>query len=158
MLQENAEGSSMIMIIWTFSIIFKSLVEDAVRRIIMEEKQRRRGERPSKVRLGMVCFRLIILNLSNIPHQMRYVYVGVDLSATVLANDFEPNRFRAAQKCLLEFFEKFFELNPLSMVPLIRHRLIIIAYQMGIIIGREKRAERICSFTSIFWKILSATN
>ena len=128
-----------------------------MRRIILEEKQRRRGERPSKVRLGMVCFSTYQI-ISNIPHQMRYVYVGVDLSATVLANDFEPNRFRAAQKCLLEFFEKFLELNPLSMVPLIRHRLIIIAYQMGIIIGREKRAERICSFTSIFWKILSATN
>lgn len=65
---------------------------------------------------------------------MRYIYVCLDLSASMLSQEFYFNRMKATIDCLNGFLEKFFELNPLS--------------QIGVITCRDKHSERIQGFTS----------
>lgn len=65
---------------------------------------------------------------------MRYVYIILDYSHAMLGKSLYPNRFQVSISCLNSFIEKFFEQNPLS--------------QMGVVVCREKRAERIIGFTS----------
>lgn len=94
-------------------------VENAINRLIMEERrQRRRLHRPSKVRLGM----------------MRYLYIGLDISAANLLGSFDESRLKIIQETLLNLIDKFFEFNPLSSI--------------GIIFVRDKRAQRLCALTS----------
>ncbi|KAL7080506.1 hypothetical protein ACQ4LE_000784 [Meloidogyne hapla] len=104
-------------------------MENAIRRIIAEEKRLRRKEgRPTRIRLGM----------------MRHVFVGIDLSTSILSKDVEPSRLRVVRECLLNFVNKFFELNPLSA--------------MGLIIGRDKKGECSCGFSSSLQKLNEAFN
>uniref|UniRef100_A0A915P5R2 ZZ-type domain-containing protein n=1 Tax=Meloidogyne floridensis TaxID=298350 RepID=A0A915P5R2_9BILA len=104
-------------------------MENAIRRIISEEKRLRRNEgRPTRIRLGM----------------MRHVFVGIDLSTSILSKDVEPSRLRVVRECLLNFVNKFFELNPLSA--------------MGLIIGRDKKGDCSCGFSSSLQKLTEAFN
>uniref|UniRef100_A0A183BL33 ZZ-type domain-containing protein n=1 Tax=Globodera pallida TaxID=36090 RepID=A0A183BL33_GLOPA len=102
-------------------------VEESIRRMVMDEKrQRRMDRRPAKIRLGI----------------MRYVHLAVDCSSAILSADFFPSRLAVALECLRNFVDKFFLLNPLS--------------QMGLIAVRDKRAERICAFTSSVQPLVEA--
>uniref|UniRef100_A0A915P3L0 Ssl1-like domain-containing protein n=1 Tax=Meloidogyne floridensis TaxID=298350 RepID=A0A915P3L0_9BILA len=104
-------------------------MENAIRRIISEEKRLRRNEgRPTRIRLGM----------------MRHVFVGIDLSTSILSKDVEPSRLRVVRECLLNFVNKFFELNPLSA--------------MGLIIGRDKKGDCSCGFSSSLQKLTESFN
>lgn len=67
---------------------------------------------------------------------MRYVYIILDYSSSMLGQSLYPTRFQVSISCLNSFIDKFFEQNPLS--------------QMGIVVCREKRSERIMGFTSKF--------
>lgn len=73
-------------------------VENAVQQLVMvEKKQRRMARRPANIRLGMI----------------RYVYIGLDLSASMISSKYGTSKLQTA---LLNFMNKFFELNPLSSV------------------------------------------
>lgn len=65
---------------------------------------------------------------------MRYVYIILDFSYSMLNQSLYPTRMQVAMSCINIFLDKFFEQNPLS--------------QLGIIICRDKRAERIIGFSS----------
>ncbi|KAF7635563.1 General transcription factor IIH subunit [Meloidogyne graminicola] len=104
-------------------------MESAIRRIISEEKRLRRNEgRPTRIRLGM----------------MRHVFIGIDLSTSILSKDVEPSRLRVVRECFLNFINKFFELNPLSA--------------MGLLLGRDKKAECSCGFSSSIQKLNESFN
>lgn len=65
---------------------------------------------------------------------MRYVYICVDCSLSMLSQSLQPNRMEVTLKKLEKFLEKFFEQNPLS--------------QLGVIACKDKRAERLVGFSS----------
>ncbi len=83
-------------------------VSEAIRRARRKRMLDKTGRR---VRLGM----------------MRHLYVVLDLSECMSAQDLKPTRLRCSLKLLESFVEEFFYLNPIS--------------QIGIIITRNKRAE-----------------
>lgn len=61
---------------------------------------------------------------------MRHLYVVVDFSDAMADQDLKPTRYLCTMKLLEGFIEEFFDQNPIS--------------QMGVIITRNKRAEKIC--------------
>ncbi|XP_071446274.1 general transcription factor IIH subunit 2 isoform X1 [Hetaerina americana] len=61
---------------------------------------------------------------------MRHMYVIVDFSDAMADQDLKPTRYLCTMKLLEGFIEEYFDQNPIS--------------QMGIIITRNKRAEKIC--------------
>jgi len=65
---------------------------------------------------------------------MRYLYICVDFSAAMLTQEYSPTRVQATMAMVLKFVHKYFEQNPLS--------------QLGIIMIRDKKAEKLCPFTS----------
>jgi transcription initiation factor TFIIH subunit 2 len=65
---------------------------------------------------------------------MRYLYICVDFSAAMLTQEYSPSRVQATMTMVQRFAHKYFEQNPLS--------------QLGIIMIRDKKAEKLCSFTS----------
>ncbi|XP_077288469.1 general transcription factor IIH subunit 2 Ssl1 [Arctopsyche grandis] len=89
------------------------LLEASVADIVQREKRKRLAQRKGRPRLGM----------------MRYTYVVIDTSEAMSLQDLKPTRFLCTLKLLEEFIEEFLDQNPLS--------------QMGVIIMRNKRAERV---------------
>uniref|UniRef100_A0A1B6EDD1 General transcription factor IIH subunit n=1 Tax=Clastoptera arizonana TaxID=38151 RepID=A0A1B6EDD1_9HEMI len=89
------------------------LLETSVADIILRAKRKRQAERKGHTRLGM----------------MRHLYVVLDASEAMLDQDLKPTRQLCTIKLLEGFIEEFFDQNPIS--------------QMGIIITRNKRADKV---------------
>lgn len=89
------------------------LLEASVADIIHNAKRKRQLERKQGARLGM----------------MRHLYVILDASESMSNQDLKPTRFLCSLKLLEDFIEEFFYQNPIS--------------QLGVIITRNKRAEKI---------------
>lgn len=93
-------------------------IEKSIAKLVAQARKKQRTlEKPSKIRLGI----------------MRYVYVAVDCSRTMTSKVMPPSRFFVTMKILNTFLEKFFEQNPIS--------------QMGLILVKDKKAERFVSLT-----------
>ncbi|CAM9288629.1 unnamed protein product [Phaeothamnion confervicola] len=60
---------------------------------------------------------------------IRYVYVAVDMSASMQEQDMRPSRLAVTQRVVNEFVDRYFDQNPLS--------------QLGLLVTRDGRAERI---------------
>ncbi|XP_014475117.1 PREDICTED: general transcription factor IIH subunit 2 isoform X3 [Dinoponera quadriceps] len=89
------------------------LLEPSVADIILNAKRKRQLERKQGARLGM----------------MRHLYIILDASESMSNQDLKPTRFLCSLKLLGDFIEEFFYQNPIS--------------QLGIIVTRNKRAEKI---------------
>ncbi|KAH9514154.1 General transcription factor IIH subunit 2 [Bulinus truncatus] len=81
--------------------------------ILHRAKKRLLSERVTNVRLGM----------------MRHLFVVIDASSAMSDQDLKPTRLIATLKLLEFFIEEYFDQNPIS--------------QLGLIISRNKRAEKI---------------
>jgi len=81
--------------------------------ILHRAKRRQLLEKVTNVRLGM----------------MRHLFIVIDLSFAMTDQDLKPSRNLATLKLLEFFVEEYFDQNPIS--------------QLGIIISRNKRAEKI---------------
>ncbi|KAK5968997.1 hypothetical protein GCK32_007881 [Trichostrongylus colubriformis] len=93
-------------------------IEKSIAKLVSEARKKHRTiEKPSKIRLGI----------------MRYVYVAIDCSRSMTSKVMPPSRFFVTMKILNTFVDKFFEQNPIS--------------QLGIIIVKDKKAERFVSLT-----------
>src|SRR4051794_23185911 len=60
---------------------------------------------------------------------MRHLYIVIDMSESMTEMDLKPTRITVLLKILEAFFLQFFDQNPIS--------------QVGIIVTRNKRAEKI---------------
>lgn len=89
------------------------LLEASVADIIHNAKRKRQLDKKQGARLGM----------------MRHLYIILDASESMSNQDLKPTRFLCSLKLLEDFIEEFFYQNPIS--------------QLGIIITRNKRAEKI---------------
>ncbi|XP_076385330.1 general transcription factor IIH subunit 2 Ssl1 isoform X1 [Megachile rotundata] len=89
------------------------LLEASVADIIHNAKRKRQMNRKIGARLGM----------------MRHLYIILDASESMSIQDFKPTRFLCSLKLLEDFVEEFFYQNPIS--------------QLGVIITRNKRAEKV---------------
>ncbi|VDK38948.1 unnamed protein product, partial [Gongylonema pulchrum] len=93
-------------------------IEKSIAKLILDAKRKRRlADRPAKVRLGI----------------MRYVYIVIDCSFAMTDSSLSPTRLAVSLKALNQFLDKFSEQNPIS--------------QVGIIICKDKRAERLIPLT-----------
>jgi len=99
---------------------WEALQEDAdgslqasVDSIVMRAKRRQLLARPINVRLGM----------------MRHMFLVIDMSSPMQDQDLKPTRLAVTLKLLEYFIEEYFDQNPIS--------------QLGLIITRNKRAEKI---------------
>uniref|UniRef100_A0A915Q771 VWFA domain-containing protein n=1 Tax=Setaria digitata TaxID=48799 RepID=A0A915Q771_9BILA len=93
-------------------------IEKSVAKLILDTKRKKRlNNRPAKVRLGI----------------MRYMYIIIDCSFAMADKSLQPSRLAVTIKVLNQFLDKFSEQNPIS--------------QVGIIICKDKRAERLISLT-----------
>uniref|UniRef100_A0A0M3IQW6 Ssl1 domain-containing protein n=2 Tax=Ascaris lumbricoides TaxID=6252 RepID=A0A0M3IQW6_ASCLU len=125
-------------------------VEKSVAKLIFEAKRKRRlTDRPARIRLGIMRYVYIIIDCSlamtektllptrlNVTLKMRYVYIIIDCSLAMTEKTLLPTRLNVTLKVLNQFLEKFSEQNPIS--------------QVGIIICRDKRAERLIQLTGKF--------
>lgn len=68
---------------------------------------------------------------------MRYVYLVLDLSTAMLNQSLYPTKLQVTLACLNDFLNKFFEQNPIS--------------QVGVVICKDKKAERLIGFSSKFF-------
>lgn len=93
------------------------LVSSSVEDIIHKAKRRRLENLPTNIRLGM----------------MRHTFVIIDMSKSMGDQDLKPTRFKCCLKLLQKFIDEYFDQNPIS--------------QIGFIIMRNKRAERICELS-----------
>ncbi|XP_001599241.1 general transcription factor IIH subunit 2 [Nasonia vitripennis] len=93
------------------------MLEASVADIIHKAKRKRQLDRKEGSRLGM----------------MRHLYIILDCSESMTNQDLKPTRFLCALKLLEDFIDEFFYQNPIS--------------QLGIIITRNKRAEKITDLT-----------
>jgi len=93
------------------------LVASSVEDIIHKAKRRRLENLPTNIRLGM----------------MRHTFVVIDMSKSMNDQDLKPTRFKCSLKLLQKFIDEYFDQNPIS--------------QIGFIIMRNKRAERICELS-----------
>jgi len=93
------------------------LVASSVEDIIHKAKRRRLENLPTNIRLGM----------------MRHTFVVIDMSKSMSDQDLKPTRFKCCLKLLQRFIDEYFDQNPIS--------------QIGFIIMRNKRAERICELS-----------
>lgn len=89
------------------------LVASSVEDIIHRAKRRRLENLPTHIRLGM----------------MRHLFVILDMSKSMDDQDLKPTRFKCTLRLLQKFIDEYFDQNPIS--------------QIGFIITRNKRAERI---------------
>ncbi|XP_043248093.1 general transcription factor IIH subunit 2 [Colletes gigas] len=89
------------------------LLEASIADIIHNAKRKRQMDKKIGARLGM----------------MRHVYIILDASEAMSNQDLKPTRFLCSLKLLEDFVEEFFYQNPIS--------------QLGIILTRNKRAEKI---------------
>ncbi|PAV67980.1 hypothetical protein WR25_23348 [Diploscapter pachys] len=93
-------------------------IEKSIAKVVLEAKRRQRAaSKPAKIRLGI----------------MRYVYIVIDCSRFVLHKAMPPSRFFIVMKTLQQFLDTFFEQNPIA--------------QVGVILCRDKKAERYVSLT-----------
>ncbi|CAI9719991.1 general transcription factor IIH subunit 2-like [Octopus vulgaris] len=88
-------------------------LQASVAEITQKTKRRRLLERISNVRLGM----------------MRHLFLIIDMSEAMVDPDLKPNRLAATVKLAENFIEEYFDQNPIS--------------QLGIIVTRKKRAEKV---------------
>ncbi|XP_015595667.1 general transcription factor IIH subunit 2 [Cephus cinctus] len=93
------------------------MLEASVADIIHKAKRKRQSERKGGARLGM----------------MRHLFIILDCSASMMNQDLKPTRLLCSIKLLEDFVDEFFYQNPIS--------------QMGIIVTRNKRAEKISDLT-----------
>ncbi|KAK0174386.1 hypothetical protein PV327_010163 [Microctonus hyperodae] len=84
---------------------------------IRKAKRRRQLQKTGGIRLGM----------------MRHLFIILDLSEAITAQDLKPTRLFCTVKLLEEFVNEFFYQNPIS--------------QLGIITTKNKRAEKISELT-----------
>ncbi|KAK9744789.1 Ssl1-like [Popillia japonica] len=103
-------------------------LEASVAEIIQRAKRKRQQNKQVNSKLGM----------------MRHLYVVLDCSDAMSAQDLKPTRLLCTLKILENFIEEFFDQNPIS--------------QMGIIIMHNKRAERICDLGGNFRKYIKTVN
>lgn len=89
------------------------LIDASIADIIQKAKRMRQELRKGSTRLGM----------------MRHLYVVVDCSEAMTDQDLKPTRQLCTVKLLEGFIEEFFDQNPIS--------------QMGIVVMRNKRAEKL---------------
>ncbi|XP_014224932.1 general transcription factor IIH subunit 2 [Trichogramma pretiosum] len=95
----------------------QGMLEASVADIILKAKRKRQLDRKQGSRLGM----------------MRHMYLILDCSESMTNQDLKPTRFLCSIKLLEDFIEEFFYQNPIS--------------QLGVIITRNKRAEKITDLT-----------
>lgn len=88
-------------------------LQASISEITHKAKRRRLLDRIGNVRLGM----------------MRHVFLIIDMSSAMSDPDLKPNRLATSIKLLENFVEEYFDQNPIS--------------QLGIIVTRNKRAEKI---------------
>lgn len=81
--------------------------------IVSRAKRRHLLDKAANVRLGM----------------MRHLFVIIDMSAAMSDQDLKPSRILTSLKLLEGYIEEYFDQNPIS--------------QLGILISRNKRAEKI---------------
>ncbi|EEB12286.1 TFIIH basal transcription factor complex p44 subunit, putative [Pediculus humanus corporis] len=93
--------------------------EASVNEIIEKEKRKRQELKTGNRRLGL----------------MRHVYLIIDCSEAMLDQDLSPNRQLCTVKLLEGFIDEFFEQNPIA--------------QMGVIITRNKRAEKLSDLAGV---------
>ncbi|KAI4461561.1 general transcription factor iih subunit 2 [Holotrichia oblita] len=103
-------------------------LEASVAEIIQRAKRKRQQNKQVNSKLGM----------------MRHLYVILDCSDAMSAQDLKPTRLLCTLKILENFIEEFFDQNPIS--------------QMGIIIMHNKRAEKICDLGGNFRKYIKTVN
>ncbi|VDN31186.1 unnamed protein product [Cylicostephanus goldi] len=93
-------------------------IEKSIAKLVADARKKQRTvAKPTKVRLGI----------------MRYVYVAIDCSRSMTSKDMPPSRFFVTMKILVNFLDKFFEQNPIA--------------QLGLILVKDKKAERFVSLT-----------
>jgi transcription initiation factor TFIIH subunit 2 len=90
--------------------------------VVHKAKRRRLLDRPLNIRLGM----------------MRHLYIVLDISQAMEAQDLKPNRLMSTLKLLEKFIEEYFDQNPIS--------------QLGIITMHDKRAEKLSEMSGNFKK------
>ncbi|ELK31178.1 Baculoviral IAP repeat-containing protein 1 [Myotis davidii] len=76
--------------------------------------------------------------------QMRHLYVVVDGSRTMEDQDLKPNRLTCTLKLLEYFVEEYFDQNPIS--------------QIGIIVTKSKRAEKLTELSGTYHVILDESH
>ncbi|KAK6014020.1 Ssl1-like protein, partial [Ostertagia ostertagi] len=111
-------------------------IEKSIAKLVAEARKKQRTiEKPSKIRSRIVRCPISLFVYSNSRPfiQMRYVYVAIDCSRSMTSKVLPPSRFFVTMKILNTFIDKFFEQNPIS--------------QLGIIIVKDKKAERFVSLT-----------
>ncbi|KAF4024310.1 hypothetical protein G4228_016349 [Cervus hanglu yarkandensis] len=96
--------------------------------ILFKAKRKRVFEHHGQVRLGM----------------MRHLYVVVDGSRTMEDQDLKPNRLTCTLKLLEYFVEEYFDQNPIS--------------QIGIIVTKSKRAEKLTELSGTYHVILDESH
>ncbi|VDN02731.1 unnamed protein product [Thelazia callipaeda] len=93
-------------------------IERSIAKLVLDAKRKKRlGDRPAKVRLGI----------------MRYMYVIIDCSNAMTERSLQPSRLIATVKAVSQFLDKYSEQNPIS--------------QVGIIVCKDKRAEVLIPLT-----------
>ncbi|KJH50510.1 transcription factor ssl1 [Dictyocaulus viviparus] len=103
------------------------LIEKSIAKLVAETKKKQRTlEKPMKIRLGI----------------MRFVYIAIDCSRSMTSKVMPPSRFYVTMKVLNNFIDKFFEQNPIA--------------QLGIILVKDKKAERFVSLTGRYDVVLDA--
>ncbi|XP_059478483.1 general transcription factor IIH subunit 2 [Neocloeon triangulifer] len=104
----------------------EGLLDASVAEIIQKAKRKRMLEKKNNARLGM----------------MRHLYVIIDMSECMSDQDLKPTRQICTIKLLNAFIEEFFDQNPIS--------------QMGIIVMKNKRAEKLSDLTGTAKKHVKA--
>ncbi|XP_059050080.1 general transcription factor IIH subunit 2 [Achroia grisella] len=102
------------------------LVEGLVAEFAQKAARKAAAPRRGPIRLGM----------------MRHLLVAIDCSEAMNAQDLKPSRFLCTLKLLQKFIEEFFDQNPLS--------------QLGIVVMKNKRAERITELSGNVRKHIKA--
>uniref|UniRef100_A0A0K0G0C0 General transcription factor IIH subunit n=1 Tax=Strongyloides venezuelensis TaxID=75913 RepID=A0A0K0G0C0_STRVS len=92
--------------------------EQAVKRFVEEEKRKERlRNKPERCRIGV----------------LRYVFLAIDMSNSMSTKTIQPSRIEAVASETIKFVDKFFSQNPIS--------------QLGVIVCRDKKAEKLCPLT-----------
>lgn len=101
-------------------------LQASIDNVVRRSKRQKLLERPVNVRLGM----------------MRHLFLVVDMSQAMEAQDLKPSRFVLTLTLLEKFVEEYFDQNPIS--------------QLGIMIMHKKRAEKISDLSGNFKKHIAS--
>uniref|UniRef100_D3TRH4 General transcription factor IIH subunit n=4 Tax=Glossina TaxID=7393 RepID=D3TRH4_GLOMM len=93
------------------------ILDDAIAEIIQKAKRKRQAQKTKQNKLGM----------------MRHLFIILDCSESMSVPDLKPTRLLCTLRLLEIFIEEFFDQNPVS--------------QMGLIVLKSKRAEKITALT-----------